>query len=123
MIDTHYRSDHVMGNQGFPDAQIVGHEYTRRMLLTDILAQQTHRFVAIESPARAIDALKQQIAAETAPVVGAQIPDEAARSMTQNEESSALANLCRQPACFGRVSESASRARHGSKGPAGARAR
>lgn len=68
VIDTHYHSDHALGNQEFKDAQIIGHEYTRQMLLTDILGQQTHRFFTIESPARVIDGLKKQIATETDPL-------------------------------------------------------
>jgi glyoxylase-like metal-dependent hydrolase (beta-lactamase superfamily II) len=66
-VDTHYHSDHALGNQAFPDAQIIGHEYTRQMLLTDILSQETHRYFTIDNPARAIDGLKKEIAAETDP--------------------------------------------------------
>jgi glyoxylase-like metal-dependent hydrolase (beta-lactamase superfamily II) len=67
VIDTHYHSDHSMGNQVFPDAQLVGHDYTRRMMLTDILAQETHRYFTVETPARTIDSLTAQVAAERDP--------------------------------------------------------
>jgi len=67
VVDTHYHSDHAMGNQAFTDVQLIGHDYTRQMLLTDILAQETHRNFTVDIPARTIDTLKTQIAAERDP--------------------------------------------------------
>ncbi len=44
VINTHYHFDHAHGNQAFPaDVAIVGHEFTREMLLSDVLEQGTFR--------------------------------------------------------------------------------
>ncbi len=42
LVNTHYHFDHAHGNQVFPeDVAIVGHEFTREMLLSDVLDQGT----------------------------------------------------------------------------------
>ncbi len=42
LVNTHYHFDHAHGNQVFPeDVAIVGHEFTRAMLLTDVMSQPT----------------------------------------------------------------------------------
>ena len=42
LVNTHYHFDHAHGNQVFPeDVAIVGHEFTREMLLSDVLKQGT----------------------------------------------------------------------------------
>jgi len=42
LVNTHYHFDHAHGNQAFPeDVAIVGHEFTRAMLLTDVMDQPT----------------------------------------------------------------------------------
>ncbi len=42
LVNTHYHFDHAHGNQAFPDdVAIVGHEFTREMLLSDVLQQGT----------------------------------------------------------------------------------
>lgn len=43
VVDSHYHFDHAHGNQVFgPDVQIIGHEFTREMLMTDVLNQRTY---------------------------------------------------------------------------------
>jgi glyoxylase-like metal-dependent hydrolase (beta-lactamase superfamily II) len=65
VINSHYHFDHAHGNQIFlGQAAIVGHEYTRMRLLTNVLEQLTARSFTSGVPAR-IDTLKQQMAAET----------------------------------------------------------
>ena len=42
LVNTHYHFDHAHGNQVFPeDVAIVGHEFTREMLMSDVLEQGT----------------------------------------------------------------------------------
>ena len=42
LVNTHYHFDHAHGNQAFPeDVAIVGHEFTRAMLMTDVMSQPT----------------------------------------------------------------------------------
>ena len=42
LVNTHYHFDHAHGNQVFPeDVAIVGHEFTREMLMSDVLKQGT----------------------------------------------------------------------------------
>ncbi len=42
LVNTHYHFDHAHGNQAFPDdVAIVGHEFTRAMLMTDVMNQPT----------------------------------------------------------------------------------
>ena len=42
LVNTHYHFDHAHGNQVFPEGvAIVGHEFTRAMLLTDVMKQPT----------------------------------------------------------------------------------
>jgi glyoxylase-like metal-dependent hydrolase (beta-lactamase superfamily II) len=43
LVNTHYHFDHAHGNQVFPeDVAIVGHEFTREMLMSDVLQQGTY---------------------------------------------------------------------------------
>ncbi|MDE2849091.1 MAG: MBL fold metallo-hydrolase [Acidobacteriota bacterium] len=42
LVNTHYHFDHAHGNQSFPEnTAIVGHEFTRAMLMTDVMSQPT----------------------------------------------------------------------------------
>ena len=44
LVNTHYHFDHAHGNQVFPeDVAIVGHEFTREMLMSDVLEQGTFK--------------------------------------------------------------------------------
>jgi cyclase len=65
VIDSHYHYDHAFGNQVFgPDVQVIGHENTRKRLLTNVLEQYTYQ-VSL-NPQRA-ETLRQRIAAEKDP--------------------------------------------------------
>jgi glyoxylase-like metal-dependent hydrolase (beta-lactamase superfamily II) len=64
VVDTHYHFDHAHGNQVFgADVQIIGHEFTRQMLLTNVLQQQTFRMVTDPLPTQ-IENLTKQVASE-----------------------------------------------------------
>jgi len=44
VFNTHYHFDHAHGNQIFgDDVEIIGHDFVRTMLSSDVLAQRTHR--------------------------------------------------------------------------------
>jgi glyoxylase-like metal-dependent hydrolase (beta-lactamase superfamily II) len=63
VIDTHYHWDHAHGNQVFgPDVQVIGHEFVRQMLRTDVLQQRTYRSFTDPLPAQ-LETLRQQVAA------------------------------------------------------------
>lgn len=65
VIDTHYHFDHASGNQIFgPDVQVIGHEYVRRMLQSNVLQQQTFKTLSDALPGQ-IEQAKQQLASET----------------------------------------------------------
>ncbi len=43
LVNTHYHFDHANGNQVFGDGiEIIGHEYTRQKLMTDVLSEPTY---------------------------------------------------------------------------------
>jgi glyoxylase-like metal-dependent hydrolase (beta-lactamase superfamily II) len=65
VFNSHYHFDHAHGNQIFgDDVEIIGHEYIRRMHLTNVLKQRTNRAFTEVLPAQ-IDAMKQRIAKTT----------------------------------------------------------
>lgn len=82
LVNTHYHFDHAHGNQVFPDdVAIVGHEFTREMLMSDVLQQGTYlnfsgaipdQIAAMKEEAGALEdgeekeALMDQIAAQEA---------------------------------------------------------
>ena len=67
LINTHYHFDHAHGNQVFGDGiEIIGHEFTRSMLLGDVLEQNTYRSFAGAVPAQVED-LEKRVTATTAP--------------------------------------------------------
>jgi glyoxylase-like metal-dependent hydrolase (beta-lactamase superfamily II) len=64
VVDSHYHYDHAHGNQVFTrDAQVIGHDNTRRRMLTNVLEQYTYLSSVQPVPAR-VEALKQRIAQE-----------------------------------------------------------
>lgn len=76
VVNTHYHFDHAHGNQIFPDdVEVVGHEFTRQMLLSDVLNQPTYKSFTAPVPGR-IDELKKLIPAETDPTKNAQLRNE-----------------------------------------------
>jgi len=64
VIDSHYHYDHSFGNQVFPsDVQVIGHDNTRRRMLTNVMEQYTFLNSVQPVPAR-VEQLKQRIAEE-----------------------------------------------------------
>jgi cyclase len=74
LIDTHYHWDHAHGNQAFipAGAQIVGHEYARKMLLTNTLESWSYHSFIDPVPGQ-IDSIRRQLAAEADPAKKAPI--------------------------------------------------
>jgi cyclase len=65
VFNSHYHFDHAHGNQIFGDeVEIVGHEYIRRMHLSNVLQQRTNRSFTDVLPGQ-IAQLKQRIAQAT----------------------------------------------------------
>ena len=67
VFNSHYHFDHAHGNQIFGDeVEIIGHEYIRRMHLTNVLQQRTNKSFTDVLPGQ-IAQLKQRIAQATDP--------------------------------------------------------
>jgi cyclase len=65
VFNSHYHFDHAHGNQIFgDDVEIVGHEYIRRMHLSNVLQQRTNRSFTEVLPGQ-IAQMKQRIAQTT----------------------------------------------------------
>ena len=65
LVNTHFHYDHAHGNQVFgPDVAIIGHEYTRRKMAGDPLAEGTFQRGKV-GDARQLAALREQLAAAT----------------------------------------------------------
>jgi glyoxylase-like metal-dependent hydrolase (beta-lactamase superfamily II) len=65
VVNSHYHFDHAHGNQVFAsDVQIIGHEFTRRMLLSNVFEQRTYRRYTDAVPTR-LESLRQQLTAAT----------------------------------------------------------
>ena len=61
VFNTHYHFDHAHGNQIFgDDVEIIGHDFVRTMLKTDVLTQRTNRSFTEGIPAQ-IDQLKARL--------------------------------------------------------------
>ncbi len=77
VVNTHYHFDHAHGNQVFgPEVAIIGHEFTRRMLLGDVLEQRTYQFFTGSVPQQ-IDDLKRRAAAAPDPAERQRLADQA----------------------------------------------
>jgi glyoxylase-like metal-dependent hydrolase (beta-lactamase superfamily II) len=65
VINTHFHFDHAHGNQIFaPNVQIIGHEYTRRMLSSNSIGMPLYQNYLTGMPGQ-IDTLKKRVASET----------------------------------------------------------
>ena len=65
LVNTHFHYDHAHGNQVFgPDVAIIGHEYTRRKMAGDPLAEGTFQR-GKAGDARQLATLEEQLAAAT----------------------------------------------------------
>jgi glyoxylase-like metal-dependent hydrolase (beta-lactamase superfamily II) len=86
VVDSHYHYDHAFGNQIFgPDVQVIGHDNTRRRLLTNVMEQYTFLNSVQPVPAR-VEALKQRIAQETDPQQKAALERQVANSLAYLEQ-------------------------------------
>jgi glyoxylase-like metal-dependent hydrolase (beta-lactamase superfamily II) len=86
VVDSHYHYDHAHGNQIFtPDAQVIGHDNTRRRMLTNVLEQSTYLNSVQPIPTR-VDALKQRIANETDPQQKAALERQVTNSLAYLEQ-------------------------------------
>src|SRR5688572_27253652 len=73
VINTHFHFDHAHGNQIFaPSVQIIGHEFTRRMLLGKPLEMPLYRSYLEGMPGQ-IDTLRKRIADEKDPAARAKL--------------------------------------------------
>jgi cyclase len=73
VINTHFHFDHAHGNQIFaPSVQIIGHEFTRRMLLGKPLEMPLYRSYLDGMPGQ-IDTLRKRIADEKDPAARAKL--------------------------------------------------
>jgi cyclase len=86
VVDSHYHYDHAHGNQVFTrDAQVIGHDNTRRRMLTNVLEQYTYLSSVQPVPAR-VEALKQRIAQESDPQQKAALERQVANSLAYLEQ-------------------------------------
>jgi cyclase len=73
VINTHFHFDHAHGNQIFePNVQIIGHEFTRRMLLGNAIGMPLYQGYLNGMPGQ-IDALKKRVASEQDPAAKAKL--------------------------------------------------
>jgi len=86
VVDSHYHYDHSHGNQIFAsDAQVIGHDNTRRRMLTNVLEQYTYLSSVQPVPAR-VESLKQRIAQEADPQQKAALERQVASSLAYLEQ-------------------------------------
>jgi len=86
VIDSHYHYDHSFGNQVFPsEVQVIGHDNTRRRMLTNVMEQYTFLNSVQPVPAR-VDAMKQRIAQETDAQQKAALERQVANSLAYLEQ-------------------------------------
>jgi len=63
VVDTHYHYDHAFGNQVFgPDVTLIGHDMTRRHLMSNVLQQRTYQTNGLQAIAARFTQLRDQIA-------------------------------------------------------------
>lgn len=86
VVDSHYHYDHAHGNQVFmQDAQVIGHDNTRRRMLTNVLEQSTYLSSVQPIPSR-VEALRQRIAAENDPQQKAALERQVSNSLAYLEQ-------------------------------------
>jgi glyoxylase-like metal-dependent hydrolase (beta-lactamase superfamily II) len=73
VINTHFHFDHAHGNQIFdPTVQIIGHEFTRRMLTSDAIGMPLYQNYLSAMPGQ-IETLRKRVASETDPAAKAKL--------------------------------------------------
>ena len=86
VIDSHYHYDHAHGNQIFgPEVQVIGHENTRKRMLTNVLEQYTFLTSVDPIPAR-VAALRERSNKETDPQQKALLERQVANSLAYLEQ-------------------------------------
>jgi glyoxylase-like metal-dependent hydrolase (beta-lactamase superfamily II) len=86
VVDSHYHYDHSFGNQIFaPDVQVIGHDNTRRRMLTNVMEQYTYLNSVRPVPAR-VESLRQRIAQEADPQQKAALERQVANSLAYLEQ-------------------------------------
>jgi cyclase len=86
VVDSHYHYDHAFGNQIFAsDVQVIGHDNTRRRMLTNVMEQFTYLNSVQPVPAR-VEALKQRIAQEADAQQKAALERQVANSLAYLEQ-------------------------------------
>ena len=86
VVDSHYHYDHAHGNQVFvQDAQVIGHDNTRKRLLTNVLERSTYLSSVQPIPSR-VEILRQRIAAEHDPQQKAVLERQVANSLAYLEQ-------------------------------------
>ena len=86
VVDSHYHYDHAHGNQVFmKDAQVIGHDNTRKRMLTNVLEQYTYLTSVEPVPAR-VAGLRERIAQEKDPQQKAAMERQVANSLSYLEQ-------------------------------------
>src|SRR5436190_6550439 len=86
VVDSHYHYDHAHGNQVFMrDAQVIGHDNTRKRMLGNVLEQYTYLNSVKPIPER-VEQLKQRIAQEKDPHQKAALERQVANSLAYLEQ-------------------------------------
>src|SRR6266508_1331691 len=86
VVDSHYHYDHAHGNQVFMrDAQVIGHDNTRKRMMTNVLEQYTYLTSVQPVPARD-EALRKRIAEEKDPQQKATLERQVANSLAYLEQ-------------------------------------
>jgi len=86
VVDSHYHYDHAHGNQVFmKDAQVIGHDNTRKRMLTNVLEQYTYLTSVEPVPAR-VAGLRERIAQEKDPEQKAAMERQVANSLAYLEQ-------------------------------------
>src|SRR5262249_13877881 len=86
VVDSHYHYDHAHGNQVFmKDAQVIGHDNTRKRMLGNVLEQYTYLNSVEPIPAR-VASLRQRIGEEKDAAQKATLERQVANSLAYLEQ-------------------------------------
>jgi len=87
IIDSHYHYDHAFGNQVFiADAQVIGHDNTRKRLSTDETMRQYTFLNSVTPVPERVEALRKRIAQESDQVQKAALERQVANSIAYLEQ-------------------------------------
>jgi cyclase len=86
VVDSHYHYDHSHGNQVFmADAQVIGHDNTRKRMLGNVLEQYTYLNSVQPIPAR-VAAMRERLPQETDPQQKAALERQIANALAYLEQ-------------------------------------